>query len=169
MEFYAMMVACAPPHSHFVEVGSYKGRSSAFLAVEIFRSQKPILLDCVDLWDDQYEQEVGKTSNTLPDSNKLWQSWCQNVESVKSIITPRRMSSLDGAKLYQDQSLNFVFIDADHSYQAVVADIQAWLPKVKRGGYIAGHDYQHQPIVQATNEILGWVSQKGGCWYRQVA
>lgn len=43
-----------------------------------------------------------------------------------------------------DRSLDLVFIDADHSYEGCLADIRAWLPKVKPGGWIGGHDY-HNP------------------------
>jgi len=52
-----------------------------------------------------------------------------------------RSDSADAASLVDDQSLDLAFIDADHSYLGVCRDIQAWLPKVKRGGWIGGHDY----------------------------
>jgi len=55
-----------------------------------------------------------------------------------------RAASLDAAKAVADESLDFVFIDADHRYEAVAADIQAWQPKVRKGGVIAGHDYGPQ-------------------------
>jgi predicted alpha/beta hydrolase family esterase len=53
--------------------------------------------------------------------------------------------------------LDFVFIDADHKYESVKADIAAWLPKVRPGGHIAGHDYHSDwPGVQkAVDEVLG--------------
>lgn len=47
------------------------------------------------------------------------------------------------ANLVDDQSLDLVFIDADHSTVAVARDIDAWLPKVKAGGWIGGHDYKN--------------------------
>ena len=45
------------------------------------------------------------------------------------------------AKKFEDGSLDFVFIDADHSYEGVRGDIELWLPKVKSGGLLCGHDY----------------------------
>lgn len=51
------------------------------------------------------------------------------------------MSSAEAAKKIGDGSLDFVFLDADHSYEGVRADIEAWLPKVRKGGWIGGHDY----------------------------
>lgn len=49
--------------------------------------------------------------------------------------------SLDAAKRFDDNSLDWVYIDGDHSYEAVRDDIQAWLPKLKVGGLLAGDDY----------------------------
>ena len=52
-----------------------------------------------------------------------------------------RGDSAQTAEKVADGTLDFVFIDADHSYEGVCRDIQAWLPKVKSGGWIGGHDY----------------------------
>jgi predicted O-methyltransferase YrrM len=45
------------------------------------------------------------------------------------------------AKLFEDESIDVVFIDGDHSESWVLRDLSAWVPKVKPGGLIAGHDY----------------------------
>jgi len=54
-----------------------------------------------------------------------------------------RLPSVEAAKLVPDESLDFVFIDADHSYEGCSSDIQAWLPKLKADGILAGHDYDN--------------------------
>lgn len=54
-----------------------------------------------------------------------------------------RKSSVDAAREITDESLDFVFIDADHSYEGCKADILAWFPKIKAGGLICGHDYDN--------------------------
>lgn len=61
----------------------------------------------------------------------------RHPDNTKLIV----MDSLAAAKTFQDQSLDLVFIDADHSYEGVKADIHAWAPKVRQGGILAGHDY----------------------------
>jgi uncharacterized Rossmann fold enzyme len=71
-----------------------------------------------------------------------------------------RDDSLRAAAVVPDQSLDFVFIDADHSYEACRADILAWLPKIKPGGFISGHDYENPDfpawgVKQAVTEIFG--------------
>lgn len=50
------------------------------------------------------------------------------------------MSGYEAAKLFADESVDFVYIDADHAYANVLADHNTWWPKVKPGGVVAGHD-----------------------------
>jgi hypothetical protein len=61
-----------------------------------------------------------------------------------------------------------VFIDADHTYESITSDIQSWLPKVKVGGIISGHDYNHPPVKQAVHELLnvfGVNNTEGAPWW----
>jgi predicted O-methyltransferase YrrM len=137
---YSCMVHQFPTNSHFVEVGSWKGRSAAYLAVEIHNSGKVIKFDCVDTWSGS-ETETAHQSDQYVKTGTLYEKFLSNTERVKHIITPVRGLSVEMANRYEDDSLDFVFIDGDHRYECVKADIEAWLPKVKAGGIIAGHDY----------------------------
>jgi hypothetical protein len=56
-----------------------------------------------------------------------------------------RMDSTLAAGLFADETLDWVYIDADHSYDAVMADLHAWYPKVRKGGLVAGHDFLNLP------------------------
>lgn len=67
------------------------------------------------------------------------------------------LTTADAAQLIPDNSLDFVFIDADHQYESVKADIKAWLPKVKTGGFLTGHDYDLPSVKMAVEELLGKV------------
>jgi len=62
--------------------------------------------------------------------------------------------SANGAKWFEDKSLAFVFVDAAHDYESVKRDIAAWLPKMKPGAVLAGHDAQHAEVMRAVNELL---------------
>lgn len=55
-----------------------------------------------------------------------------------------RMMSHQAAPKIKEHSLDFVFIDGDHSYEGTKLDIKLWLPKIKKGGWIGGHDYHHE-------------------------
>jgi hypothetical protein len=74
-----------------------------------------------------------------------------------------RKGSIEALADFEDESLDFVYIDADHSFAAVAADIMGWSRKVKIGGIVSGHDYtslpiygaQVRPVVDAAAETLG--------------
>ena len=144
---YTKMVQNAREDAHFVEVGCWLGRSAAFMAVEILNSKKRIKFDCVDWWNGQAE---GKSEI------KLFKAFLTNMLSVKDIINPIKLPSSMASKLYLDNSLDFVFIDATHEYDSVKEDIKLWYPKVKEGGILAGHDYNTKfpGVDKAVNEFL---------------
>ena len=80
-------------------------------------------------------------------------------------VVPLKTTSIEAAKYFDDGILDFVFIDAEHTFEAVVSDIRAWLPKVKHGGCIAGHDYSWDGVKRAVEqELAGKYKQLGSCW-----
>ena len=149
---YKSMVEKFPSGSKFVEVGSWKGKSAAYLAVEIINSNKNIMLDCIDTWEGSSEH-VDYEDVKL---NTLYELFIKNTSSLSSVINPIRMDSIDASKKYENNSLDFVFIDASHEYDYVKKDIEAWFPKVKVGGIIAGHDYRNgwKDVDKAVNEFF---------------
>lgn len=156
--FTQMVLSCNDVDEyHFVEIGSLKGKSSTYMGVEIINSGKRIKFDCVDTWEGSKEHldpENVSYEPLLKVPNGLYNEFIKNIEPVKSVINPIRMSSIEASKLYEDNSLDFVFIDGAHDYFNVKQDIEHWLPKVKSGGYIAGDDYVWPPINMAVKEIF---------------
>jgi hypothetical protein len=65
-----------------------------------------------------------------------------------------REASASAAGHHEDGSLDLVFVDADHSQLAVSADIQAWRPKVKPGGWLGGHDYRSARFPGVESAVL---------------
>lgn len=70
-----------------------------------------------------------------------------------------RKSSMEALCDIADESLDFVFIDADHTYDAVKEDINGWTPKVRKGGVVSGHDYYEFKsgkggVIPAVNEYV---------------
>lgn len=78
-----------------------------------------------------------------------------------------KTSTVSGASLVPDGFLDFVFIDADHSTEAVCADIAAWRPKLKPGGLLCGHDVGRKTVRAALDaRVPGWrPAGHDGCWY----
>ena len=135
-DIYKEIVDRAEDGDHFVEIGSFKGRSSAFMAVEIANSGKKIKFDCIDTWQGSEEHQNIKEVI----DNTLYDTFLKNIEPVKEYINPIRMTSIEASKLYLNNSIDFIMIDGDHTFDAVCADIAAYLPKMKKGGIMTGDD-----------------------------
>lgn len=70
---------------------------------------------------------------------------------IRSIIM--RMTSMDAVKQIPDESLDFVYIDAGHSYVDIRADIREWTKKVRKDGIVAGHDYYSTKYPSVTRAV----------------
>lgn len=140
-KLYSAMVKRFPSGSLFVEVGSYFGCSFSYLVVEVINSGKKI--DCVAV-------DACPWPEVEPNFRK-------NMKPFEGYF--RAMfggDSFDRAKDFKDKSIDFCFIDANHNYEFVSRDIAAYLPKMKPGGVIAGHDYNmsHPGVIKAVNEAF---------------
>lgn len=161
---YSWFVDQLSDGSKIVEVGCWKGKSIAYLGVEILNSGKDIKVDAVDTWAEMASEAYHKT-DTYIKTNTLYQLFCSNISPVSKVVRPVRMTSLDAAKTYPDKSLDVVFIDACHDYACVKEDIAAWLPKVKSGGYLSGHDYSwSDDVKKAVDESVSPIQETEGCW-----
>jgi len=143
----------------FVEIGVWRGQSVCYAAVEIINKGKNITIDAVDTWEGSPEENL-HFKDPFEEEGSLYNIFLKNIEPVKHIITPVKMDSVQASSRYEDRSLDFVFIDGSHLYEAVLADIHAWLPKVKIGGFLGGHDYGNmgEPlngVQKAVDEIFG--------------
>lgn len=135
-DIYRAIVDRAEDGDHFVEIGSFKGRSSSFMAVEIINSGKQVKFDCIDTWRGAAEHKEIK--EVIEDT--LYDVFKENMKPVEGHYNAIRMSSAEAASLYEDGSIDFIMIDGDHTFEAVCADIAAFLPKMKKGGIMAGDD-----------------------------
>jgi predicted O-methyltransferase YrrM len=153
VQVYADFAINTPNGSTIVEVGSWKGRSSVFMADMIRNLNKNIKFYCVDTWEGSPEHvEYSDIVN-----HTLYDLFLDNTKNYKDIIIPMRKPSVEAAKDFANGSVDIVFIDACHEYECVKEDIAAWLPKVKRGGILAGHDYTWRndlPVKRAVDEML---------------
>lgn len=138
----------------FVEVGSWKGRSTVYMAHELRALGKRVKFFCVDTWEGSPEN----IDDPWVRGGSLFDLFRKNTDEYRDLITPVRKPSTEAALTFDDGSVDIVFIDACHEYQSVKADIAAWLPKVRPGGIIAGHDYRWRgddPVKKAVHEAFG--------------
>lgn len=147
---YHHVVQEAPDNSHFVEIGCAYGQSSAFLIVESIKSEKNIKIDLIDPF---FHNEIQLSPNT---GDEVCEKFLENLKPVEGKYNFKRKTSLEASKEYLDESLSFVFIDGSHEYEDVLEDLKAWIPKIKVGGVIAGHDYGWcDDVRRAVHETIG--------------
>lgn len=125
-----------------VEVGVFRGALSRYLL------RKGVdRLFMVDNWlpaDEQpkhYKETRDYCAGLAPDEAAANEALARQVAAAsggRAVVL--KMSSVDAARQINDGSMDFVFLDGDHSYEGLKADIAAWLPKVRKGGWIGGHD-----------------------------
>lgn len=171
-DIYAAEVDRAQSGARFVEVGCWLGRSTAYLAVEIARSGKGIELSCVDTFAGTKGDDV-QTATSARHGGSVRERFEEAMLAggVADRIKVIEAESTVAATRFPDESLDFVFIDADHHYEAVACDIAAWAPKVRPGGTLAGDDHtaEYPGVVRAVTEAFsGYDSERtirGRAWY----
>ena len=140
---YDAAVAAARDGDVFVEVGCLAGRSTCYLATRIRDSGKAITLYAVDPSTGSPSDSTGRV--IAPAVGGTFAGILhRNILGcgLEQIVVPIVTTSVRAANLFGDETIAFCFIDADHSYESVTADLNAWWPKVRPGGMLAGHDYR---------------------------
>lgn len=96
----------------------------------------------VDLW-----QTVGNDDHFTKFEDRVEQGYSRvkKLYGKNPKIEMCKGSSLDRSKDFDDEFFDYIYIDADHTKEAVLEDLNAWYPKVKKGGIIAGHDTYCDP------------------------
>lgn len=125
----------------FVEIGSWLGMSTAVLGT--------IAAGCggrvyaIDTW----RGSVGTWQDGLAPNREILPRFCANMdrfgfleETVVPIVS--RSDRCDG--LFAPGSVDLLFIDGDHRYPAILDDLRRWLPKVRPGGFVCGHDCERR-------------------------
>lgn len=150
----------------FVEVGSWLGRSTAYFAEEIKRRYKPVTLYAVDTWKGT-PGEAAMSPTVTAAGGDLFDTWQKNISraGVLDYVKPIQAASVDAACQFADGSIDFVFIDGDHSREAVAADLRAWWPKLKPGAIMAGHDIDGPGVRRSVDEFFrGTWRRWENCW-----
>ena len=121
-----------------VEVGVFQGEFSE----QVLDTWECSRLTSIDPWREFPATEYVDTCNfpqAQHDNNHAIASTRLAKFGQRSRIM--KNTSAEAAAHFEDASLDFVYLDAQHHYEAVRDDIALWLPKVRRGGVIGGHDY----------------------------
>jgi hypothetical protein len=136
------------------EIGVYQGNLSRLLLKNI----PGLTLYMIDSWaNDTYKDN--------PKLHKIYDLNCFTSFKMALEISNKYKNrtilfmgtSIKASTILEKETLDFVFIDANHTYEDLKIDTNIWLPKVKKGGYICGHDYGNKDwpgVKQAVDEIF---------------
>lgn len=158
-DVYDYVAATLPQDGHFVEVGAWKGKSAVYLLQRLQDlGRETTQICCVDTFEG--DSETGRMF--------VLGEFVRNCDSSKcSDIQVDKNTSHSAAGNHNEASLDGIFIDAAHDYESVKADIAAWLPKLKPGGFFGGHDIDAPGVKQAVDEAGFEYVTQGRCWIKK--
>jgi predicted O-methyltransferase YrrM len=150
-----------------VEIGSWMGRSTAWLAAgSMARGREHV--HAVDTFDGGPALKA-EDYPILKEQGTTYHVFTENLEraGVFDHVEPVIADSRAAAAGWDKGAIRLIFIDGDHSYEAVKADLEAWLPHVASGGYIVFDDvHDHYPGVQ---RLTAEATAEGGPLKRVLA
>jgi predicted O-methyltransferase YrrM len=129
-----------------VEIGSYSGEGTVVIA----KFFKEVL--AVDPWLNGYDIN-DRASQQCP-MKFVFEAFQERTSPLGNILYSRG-KSLDALQFFMDGELDLVYIDGDHRYEGVLADLKGWRKKLKEGGIMAGHDWSWQSVKKALLEEIG--------------
>jgi hypothetical protein len=135
------MIEKAFPSGVGVEIGVAGGHFSK----QILATWKSCsMLYCVDLWA---HQDAGYNDGCNISDEEQMSRYTQinkDFQGIKNVTLIKEWSHI-ACQRFDSGFFDFIYVDANHSYRASLNDIQAWYPKLKNGGVMAGHDYMDGP------------------------
>lgn len=155
-----------PVNGTFVEIGVWAGRSLIFFLSCLQDIGKEAKVFAVDTWKgsvaEPHHQEI--IANKF--EGDLYKHFLWNLKNAgfEDKVVALKMESVKAAECFADNSVDICFIDASHTYDEVIKDINAWNPKVTT--VISGHDIEHVPVRKAVSELVpGYKIAGGQVWH----
>lgn len=132
------------PLEEMAEIGSYAGESAALFAL-YFEG-----VWCIDPWNEETIRVASKKHRSARVVEQAFDALLANNHRLHKITS----YSQEAAELFEDLSLDFVYIDGDHRYESVREDIRLWRAKVCAGGFIGGHDFGNPNAPEVEKAVL---------------
>lgn len=168
-EIYDRMAQQAKPGDTLVELGVWRGRSLAYLADKL--AGRSIRLCGVDRFDctgenTAYHLELSR-SQQLGDKRTILEQCRGNLEDCgHRWVELIQSDSIEAAKLFEDNSVRFLFVDDFHNSDHVEKELRAWLPKLKRPTWIAGDDWGL--VLDGVLRVFPDAQVESSCWVANV-
>lgn len=154
-EHLRALAAEVPADQCIVEIGSFRGKSTAFLA----SGSKGAKVYAVDPWD-LAGNVTGRFGFADPSTREVFERQLRACR-LWSKVTPIQAFSTDAAKEWSGPPIGLLFVDGDHTETAVRADLDAWSPHLAPGAVVAFDDYRtpKNPGVAAVVDTLTWPTE----------
>ena len=128
-----------------VEIGAYSGEGTVVIAKHF----KEVM--AIDPWLNGYDIN-DRASQQCP-MKFVFETFQERTTPLGN-VSYSRGKSLDALEFVKDGELDFIYIDGDHRYEGVLADLKGWKAKLRAGGVIAGHDWSFKSVQQALVEVF---------------
>jgi hypothetical protein len=144
-------------HKVGCEVGVHAGETAKCVLESLDKIEKYHVIDpwkIYEMYDGNlYRKPSHKKFKSM---DEAYFNFVKTTKPYKSKIICHKMTSVEAAELIENESLDWVFIDANHEYEYVKENLKLWIPKVKSGGLISGHDYGNKwkGVKKAVNEVV---------------
>jgi predicted O-methyltransferase YrrM len=170
---YLKLLEATSENGIFVELGAYKGKSTSFIVTEIINRDRNIQFYTVDTFqgdsgsNDLKEIQAYKQVNV----SSMYEEFVANTNHLCEHLETIIGKSNEAAQLFEDNSVDVIFIDAGHSASAVLADLKAWYPKMRNNSIMSGHDYNSWVGVKTSVlEFFGKEPDKveNDCWFIKI-
>jgi len=123
--------------------GAEIGVDEAGFSEHILSKTEMELYYCIDTWMDDFGSGVKMRKSTFNESGDLrYQEAQDRLREYGDRVRFLREASMEAVGKFNDNSLDYVYIDGDHSLEGIYSDLTAWVSKVRIGGICAGHDYK---------------------------
>lgn len=148
------LLAKLPPSPLVVELGTYLGCSTVYMAEALSKSGGPFTLYTVDMFE-----KYGKHQKFFPVTLDNFKQ-CGARDQIR-VLSCR---SWEAAGFFNDKEVDFVWVDASHEFVGARADLDAWWAKIKPGGILAGHDYSEPGVQLAVDRFCFSGSKTVNVW-----
>jgi predicted O-methyltransferase YrrM len=132
------LIKIIKPTGNGIEIGVQGGNFASHI-LKHCNNLKLYLLDCWDNQDDSLYQDIANHDNET--QVKCMIKTIRNTSNSFKNVRIIKGYSDEFVDLFKNDFFDFIYIDANHTYEAIKHDINKWFPKIKNGGLFAGHDY----------------------------
>ncbi len=151
------------------EIGIWGGKVSRHLLT----TYPELTMTCVDPFKVYPSEIYSANTCTYKKQEKFDRLYSTLVKEFDEKFPSRarwiRKPSIEAAEEVEDGTLDFVFIDGNHAYEYVKADILVWRPKLRPGGILCGHDINYRQIKRAVRKTIGREKRTGvNCWFKYI-